>query len=190
MKVGQRGEKDIVESVAAHQCLTFMIKECKQLFKVPFELMNGLSQSGFRIGYRLSLRIQWSRDRIPLMVHLQTVRTPALDPVRTNEGVPKVGFRTVWRWTISGIRSRDYWIRSEIRVDQKRGEYASHDYLGHLNSVLRHYLVSSISAFSESCSQHEDCLINDFGLNPRAHPIELRHYIDHKLRPVFIPLIC
>ena len=44
MKVGQRGEKDIVESVAAHPCLTFMIKECKQLFKVPFELMNGLSQ--------------------------------------------------------------------------------------------------------------------------------------------------
>ena len=80
MKVGQRGEKDIVESVAAHQCLTFMIKECKQLFKVPFELMNGLSQ-------------------------------------------------------------------------------------------------------------HEDCLINDFGLNPRAHPIELRHYIDHKLRPVFSLLI-
>ena len=27
MKVGQRGEKDIVESVAAHQCLTFMIKD-------------------------------------------------------------------------------------------------------------------------------------------------------------------
>ena len=80
MKVGQRGEKDIVESVAAHQCLTFMIKECKQLFKVPFELMNGLSQ-------------------------------------------------------------------------------------------------------------HEDCLINDFGLNPRAHPIELRHYIDHKLRPVFYDCI-
>ena len=26
IKVGQRGEKDIVESVAAHQCLTFMIK--------------------------------------------------------------------------------------------------------------------------------------------------------------------
>ena len=57
IKAGHRGEKDIVESVAAHQCLTFMIKgefksfycflyflECKKLFKVPFELMNGLSQ--------------------------------------------------------------------------------------------------------------------------------------------------
>ena len=44
IKNGYRGEKDIVESVAAHQCLTFMIKECKKLFKVPFELMNGLSQ--------------------------------------------------------------------------------------------------------------------------------------------------
>ena len=30
-------------------------------------------------------------------------------------------------------------------------------------------------------SQHDDCLINDFGLNPRAHPIELRHYIDNRL---------
>ena len=43
-KVGQRDEKDIVESVAAHQCLTFMIKECKKLFKVPFDMMNGLGQ--------------------------------------------------------------------------------------------------------------------------------------------------
>ena len=43
-KIGQRDEKDIVESVAAHQCLTFMIKECKKLFKVPFDMMNGLGQ--------------------------------------------------------------------------------------------------------------------------------------------------
>ena len=67
----------------------------------------------------ISHRNLWSRDSI-------CSKTPTFDPVRTNEGGSKVGFRTNWV-TLSLISKRN-WGGSKV----SRNAYASRDYLLHI----------------------------------------------------------